>query len=902
MKALLAPLTKISDLIEEEKKLVDKIHHILAVDLKQAATQTHIELKRHTLILGEIRDLLKLQLEQQLKQQTKESKPPSIKMPGIIGGIKAGFAIVTMAAAIVAASKLMSNISVIEPSQFLTALAIGSVFIILTPMFIEISNSLKGEGLYERIVGKLMKVNSNASNTKSLMSNLAGTGLAMFIMATAVTASSYVLTLITEPSLSQLATAFLIGLTMIPMAYTFNGFAKSIYNGGFTPDASGLKRMGMTALAMVLIAGALSGMAWALQSMPPQLLEPPELDWIFSTGIMLWIYSKTFGNVVTSIKGLSLKEMVFGSLAMPLLAMTVMGVAYALSKMPATFQNPPPLEWTLKTGLALFVFSRSFLSIMKEVKRASKKELGLGVLVLTLLAASIVGIAWIFNYLSKVEAYNAPPVEWTLAAGLALFVFSFSFRSIMKAAKGVSKKDLGLGVLALSLLAAGILGVAWVFNYLSEVEAYNAPPVEWTLAAGLALFTFGITFALITAIIKVAKIGIKELILGTVAVAAVGLAILGVAWIFSILPDEYTPPPLEWAMESAIAITVFAIPVMLLSAFIVATGGTGALALLGGIIGIVLIAGAMWAVAWIFSMMPDLSSISKNITNALMVPVNAMVDILKRFKDEIGIENLLPLAGGLVAVAGGWLALVGALAGQSIGGLASSIANLGTAIYDGISSLFGGSKTQTPIDLLDALISREPGITKLIKPMKQIGSAFQTVSMATPLVIKGISAFGKFLVEDNAENFERSAKASTELAKAYTKFSAASKTMNVKAIQASTQMFNALTKLAEADGEDAMTVLADKLLQAVKELSEITVDLQEAITAQGAATTGVGDVISGALGKVTEVVTAATDKAKKMVGDAKTDAAQIDLQPVVEALEEIKDRFDMPIYTKEITL
>ena len=83
-----------------------------------------------------------------------------------------------------------------------------------------------------------------------------------------------------------------------------------------------------------------------------------------------------------------------------------------------------------------------------------------------------------------------------------------------------------------------------------------------------------------------------------------------------------------------------------------------------------------------------------------MIPVNAIIDAFVRLKEEVGIQNLLPLAGGLFALAGGWLALTAAMAGQAAGGLFSSAANLGSTIIDGLSSLFGGDAAKTPFDLI----------------------------------------------------------------------------------------------------------------------------------------------------------------------------------------------------------
>ena len=815
MKLLLAPLVKLGNLIEEEKKLVEEIHSVLTVDLKRASTETHKELKQHTVLLGEIRDLLKAQNKQQAESS---GKAPKVKLPGLMSGIGAGLAIITMAAALVAAAGIFSVMPSVSPAQLLTAVAIGAVFVILAPVFTEISESLRGGGLYERIVGGAAGVSSGITGTKELLQNVGGTGLAMLSMAIAVTATAFVFTFMSQPSLAQIGTALLVGFAMIPVSFAFGKFYMAMQKNKMGANRNGLMTLAMTGLAMVITAGAL------------------------------------------------------------------VGVAYILSEMPTSFKNPPPVTWTLKTGLALFVFSLPFTKTMRAIKGRSLKEIAFGALALPLIMGAIIGTAYVLSNMPAVFE-NAPPVDWTLKVGLALFVFSLPFVMTLKAVKGRSLKELAFGALALPLIAAGILGTAWVFNYLSEVGAYNAPPVEWTSNAGLAMAVFGIPFVLVTTLISKAGIGFMDMIKGALSTVLIAGAILATAWIFSFLPGEFIAPPMDWALNAGIALTIFAVPfaiVGLLAQVLTPVGlGLGAL-------GMILIAGTMWVVAWIFSTLPDLSAISKNFTDALTYPVNSMIDALKRFKDEIGIENMLPLAGGLLAIAGGWLALTAALAGSAVGGVIGAAANVGKAVFDGISRLFGGDEQLTPISLLEQLVNKADGIKALGNALPKIGSNFAKIAGYTDAVVRGLGAFTPFLDEDQSEYFTDSATAATALATAYQKIGKATETMNVEAIKESRLMFEALTKLAEADGEDALTMFAEKLMVAVEELSGTVENLQNTV---GEQSTGIKDVIGGLLAKVTEKVQEVTGSTNDV---AETETTG-NMSEVVELLAEIEERLNRPL-------
>lgn len=818
MKLLIAPLVKLGNLIEEEKKIIDEIHTVLKVDLKKASTETYKELKQHTVLLGEIRDLLK---QQNAQKGEKSSGGPKIKLPGLMSGIGAGLAIITMAAALVAAAGIFSVMPSVSPTQLLTAIATAAVFVIIAPIFTSISESLRGGGLYERVVGKVAGASSGITGTKELLQNVGGTGLAMVSMAIAVTAASFIFSLMSRPSLAQIATAFLVGFAMIPIASAFVLFSKAMARNKMSSTSKGLKSLAMTGLAMVVTAGAL------------------------------------------------------------------VGVAYVLSKMPTVFNNPPPLVWTLKVGFALFVFSMPFVKIMNTIKGRSLKDITFAALALPVLAAAIAGIAFLTSKFGGDITYeNAPPISWVLKVGLALFAFSMPFVMVMKAIKGAKMKDVVFASLALPLLAGAIFGVAWMFNYLSEIDTYNAPPVAWTLKAGLAMAVFGIPFILTALLIKKAGIGFMDLIKATVSVALIAGAILATAWIFSLLPEEYKAPPMEWAMSAGIAIGVFAIPFMIIG-FIAKSGG-GAAAIGLGALGMILIAGTMWVVAWIFSKLPDLSAISKNFTDAIIYPVKSMIDVLKRFKDEIGIENMLPMAGGILAIAGSWLALTAALAGSSIGGVLGAAANVGKAIFDGISNFFGGDAAETPISLLDKLIWRRAGIKALAKSMPALGGQFAVIAAHTDSVVRGIGAFVPFLDEDKAKNFGLSGFAAGNLAMAYERLAKASNIMNIPAIKETRYMFEALTKLAEADGEDALTVFAEKLMVAVEELSSTVENLQDAV---GVQSSGIKDVVGGLLNKV-------TDKVKEVTGGSQgndTDTNSNNMSEVVELLGEIEERLNRPL-------
>lgn len=747
MKQLLAPLQKIALLTEHQTEKLAEMHAVLTIDLKKASIDNAKELKKQTTLLTDIRDLIKQQIQQKEDQKSGGGSGGKIKMPSIMGAVGVGFAIVTMAAAIVAAAGIFSVMPQVAASQLLTALAIGAVFIILAPVFVDISEALRGGGLVSRIIGRKMGVSTGS--IKDMLRDTGGTALAMIGMALGLTATSWIFMAIKPISFAQFATATLIGLAFIPISFAFVLIVKGLQRAKIGMDKEGFKKLGMVTISMAAIALGLATVAhiWNL-TMPKNFIALPDVTWILKAGLIIWIFSAGFSKILKAVKGASLKDMSFATLALPLLAI------------------------------------------------------------------SLVGVAWIFQYFSEVSDWVTPPLEWTLKAGLAMIVFSVPFILVAKLAKGMS---------------------------------------------------FG------------------DMIKATIAGPLIAISILATAWIFQLLPDEYKAPDLGWALSAGIAITIFAVPFAIVGILAQAITPVG---LVLGALGIILIAASMFVVAWIFSKMPDLSAISENITGAVMTPINAMIDALVRIKNEIGIENLLPLAGGLFAVAGGWLALVGALAGQAVGGLFSAAANFGSSLFDTVSSWFGGKKTKSPIELLDMLIGRTDGIIKLADPIKTIGAEFATVAANTDMVIKGIGAV--LQLANNSEKLTAASEAMKTIGAAYKQIADSSKVMNVPAIEASARMFEAIAKIAENQGEDAITVLARELMQAVEKLSTTVKNLEDAT---GSQQKGLGDAISGAINAFRAKVTDAVEGLKP-----KADG-KIDMSEVITAIQELEARFDRPIAT-----
>lgn len=868
---------------ESTDKKMDSIVVNIATLVKNS-DETYKELKTQTGLLTEIRDFLK-----DIKEAGGKggSKKGGVDL-NLKGGIALGGFLVASSAALAASSYFLQMVTPVSTQQLQTAILLSIALVPITIAFIKVYETMRPiQSLGER-AGHFVLDKIGASK-RSPISQKSALGMSFAIIIgsiLSIAAASYILQQIAIPSLGQIATAFLIGFSLQPMVVTFGGMVIAMKKAGIRANKKGLKDLGMTGLALVIMVGALAGVAYALRLLPPQLVEPPEFMWVLQTGFMLWVFSHSFAKVLKVTKGMKVKDILKATLVYPLMALAIVSIAKIFSFFGGKYDNSPPVAWSLQTGLALYVFAFGFMKIMERIRRYKYKTLAKGAVALGFLAAAIVATAFIFSQYGG-GFTGAPPVAWSLQTGLALAVFGVGFAMIVKSMKGVSAKQLLFGVLGTAAVGLAILGANYLFQYL--VDEWNAPPLDWTLKAGVAIAAFGVGFYLIAK--TVGKLGVKDMLFGLIGMVVIAVGILAVSWIFSILPDKFLTPPMDFTLSAVVALIGFGVVVGIIGAIIMATGGTGLAAIALGVVGMIIIAAGILAVAWILSYIPagKLAQVAAGLTDALLAPVNGIVDVLARLKNEIGVENLIPLAGGILAISGSLIALAAATAGVAAAGLGSALANAGTAFVNWLS----GEEKQGPMEILEKLVGMAGKIQALATAMTPLGNAFASITrLATLGNIERINSLVKATVLGNAEMimatgmdtqtyFRKFPRFLNDVADAYANIVESQNGIDGQVIEKTTNLVKALAYLNEVGGDNAMAKLGDALVNAVKELSNMISQFSGSVDAQ----TEAGKESASALSKATNSLNKA--KASGTVSaDGKT--VEIDIEPVVDAIEELQ--------------
>lgn len=599
---------------------------------------------------------------------------------------------------------------------------------------------------------------------------------------------------------------------------------------------------------------------------------------------------------------ISTKEAIMAALMIPVLLIALLVsipimkaiVGLGIPEIPEGFARFVALT---ALGLTLFAVVFGLVAITIVKLKMSVKDLAKTAIAFAFISLSVLAAAVAFQLLPSGEI-AAPSAEWSLKAGLAIAIFAVGFMLISKyLSKRIDTKAMLKTAAAMGIIALSIIGVAFVFLVLSYVSTFEAPPISWTIKAAVAIAAFAVGFLLIAKAMK--RVKMKELVIAGLAIAVIAVSILAVAWVFQYLPDSLgAPVDSTWAIAAAIAITVFAIPLLLIG--VIATSGVGAAGILLGAVGVIVIAASIWVVAHIFSTLPDLGAIGENITNLIMAPMNGAVDIFVRIKKEIGIENLIDLALGTLAITGAFGALMAVLAGGGVlasgAGFISGLIDVGTGLVGAAANFVGlgtGKKDQPsgPLALISFLAANANTIKTIGPPLQLIANSLVEIGRYATLTTRATSAFNNFGEKTFKNNLVESSTAISSIAKSYLGIANASKTMNIKAIDSSTRMFEAIADIAKNKGKDAISELATKLMEAVKELSETVKNLE--------ATTG--DQQSGMKDAISNAITGIIDKIRGVKDDAEggQDKGLIDIEPIVLAIQELEERFNRSILVEQ---
>ena len=167
--------------------------------------------------------------------------------------------------------------------------------------------------------------------------------------------------------------------------------------------------------------------------------------------------------------------------------------------------------------------------------------------------------------------------------------------------------------------------------------------------------------------------------------------------------------------------------------------------------------------------------------------------------------------------------------------------------------------------------------------IEKIGELFNAVLV--PMDVKTLAMLG---VNSMSNYLDKLKDTMRHVAGSYGMIANHSNNMNVEAIKASTDMFNALAYLASVGKDDALSQLGDKLIQAVSELAMMIKDFEGTVATAGEENSKASSSIAGAAGGLVDKIGGFLGVGGGSSSPSPATASNADMDEVVDAINKLK--------------
>jgi len=371
-----------------------------------------------------------------------------------------------MALAIAVSSLFLAGIVPISFTQFLTAIAIAAVFVVL-------SFALKF----------ILPVADKIS-----LKTLVTIPLLFTTLAIAIWMSSNILSQVEPIPLGKLINILMFSVVFAISAVVLGGAAWLL-------NKMGLENIAMGSIAIVVVATAIMISSLILKEGEYDLY--PSLDWAIGVGASIVVFGgAAYLLGLGMLSGIGALALAAGAVAVVVVAATIVAASFILSK--GTYGNYPSLDWATGTGLSLATFGLGMAGLGALILGS----FGLGMVALVAGADAVLMIADTIvkvSFVLKKGSYTGGPTKaWAEGISLALGAFApvykmLSTGGIMKVlfGSGPTPEQFSDGIITVS---KGIVDAA---NYFSKAKVAfkGGPSKEWSEGVGTAIAAFSPVYA-----------------------------------------------------------------------------------------------------------------------------------------------------------------------------------------------------------------------------------------------------------------------------------------------------------------------------------------------------------------------------------------------------------------------
>jgi len=448
-----------------------------------------------------------------------------------------GFAMTAMALALTASSWILWYIRPIGLPQFITALAISAIFVVLSYSIAEAVRPLRKTNIKDIILLPIVFIS----------------------MSLALMLSSHILGMsaVVDPSL-------LWNLILQSVTLSIMAVAMSVPMALFRMFGLGVKDVAMGGLMLVIVATTMMLSSWLINLGTYD--KYPSLMWAIGVGAALTILSIPIIIMgFIAMTGVGLGAIVLGSVATVIVSTTIMLASQILSN--GTYENYPSFEWALGVGATMGAFGISMVALgFIMLTGVGFVALTLGASAMLKIANTIVGVS---DVLSEGKFDNAGNLaKW--AIGVTLLFISFVpifllLGAISMASSFVSLLTLGTsgdpfeaGHKAIMQIARTIRDVSFV---LGEGNYTGGPSPRWALGVGMSIGAFAPVFGTLSSMNIWSIFGGSKFTADDYAnaIVTISMAIVQAADVFRNAPNRWEGgPSKKWAEGVGLAIGAFA--------------------------------------------------------------------------------------------------------------------------------------------------------------------------------------------------------------------------------------------------------------------------------------------------------------------------------------------------------
>ena len=352
------------------------------------------------------------------------------------------------------ASQVMRGIHPISFAQGLTAILIAGTFAVISYGIEKITTGIK---------------NIKPSDIKTMPEVL-------ITLAFSITAASWVMNAIVPISVWQGLTAILIAGVFAVISYGIEKLVKGIKN--ITPDEA-------IDMPFILIPVAISIAASSIimQAIIPITFEQGMTA--IGVAAALAIMSLSMPMLAYAIEKTSLKNAAIMPFILPLIALAIVGAAYAFNLMPDIKEGAliGAIEVSLAIAIAAIAVGGAAW-VLAKIGVETLVEGGIGILIV---AATLMLSSWL---ISNGNYENYPSLDWAEGVGLSLVAFGISAAALgFIAMTGVGAVALLAGAGCVLALAAVVVGADYILS--QGTFGKNYPSLEWSKGVGESLAAFG---------------------------------------------------------------------------------------------------------------------------------------------------------------------------------------------------------------------------------------------------------------------------------------------------------------------------------------------------------------------------------------------------------------------------